>query len=429
MASLSKRASSGSYSIQFEDRHRVRKTITLGRVPKRTAQQTLIHVERLVAAQIAGTAPDADTSRWLASASEKLTAKLAKVGLIQERQSATLGGFIDHYEASRVASGKIKASTMAASKPAFKNLRKHFGTSFPLRSISKGQAKAWRDTIAKGRAENTVRKWTAVAKKLFNAAIELELVNSNPFVGLPATIVEVRERDYFVTRQEAAKVLESCPSLEWRLIFGLARFGGLRCPSEVLALQWGDVLWDKRRFVVRSEKTAHHEGKETRIVPLFPEVEALLSEAFDAAEPGAEYVVNKTRDSAANLRTTMTKIVERAGLKPWPKLFQNLRSTRATELADKYPGHVAAAWLGHSEKVAKGHYWQVTDDHFDTAATEAPKGDQALQNALQKVLAGSCNELLPEQQTTGIADSSALLQVLSTCIVGDEGLEPPTSSV
>ena len=36
----------------------------------------------------------------------------------------------------------------------------------------------------------------------------------------------------------------------------------------------------------------------------------------------------------------MHRIIRRAGLTPWPKPFQNLRSTRETELAETYPLHV-----------------------------------------------------------------------------------------
>lgn len=154
----------------------------------------------------------------------------------------------------------------------FKSLRKWFGDSQPMRSITKGDARAWRTAIAKGKAENTTRKWTAKVKTLFNSAIEDELIDVSPFNGLASGLVRIRARDYFITIEEAAKVLEACPSLEWRLIFALARFGGLRCPSEVLALRWGDILWDKERFIVHSAKTEHHEGHETRVVPLFPEL-------------------------------------------------------------------------------------------------------------------------------------------------------------
>ena len=48
----------------------------------------------------------------------------------------------------------------------------------------------------------------------------------------------------------------------------------------------------------------------------------------------------------------------------WPKLFQNLRSTRETELADEFPMHVVCQWIGNSQPIAAKHYLQVTDDHF-----------------------------------------------------------------
>jgi len=40
------------------------------------------------------------------------------------------------------------------------------------------------------------------------------------------------------------------------------------------------------------------------------------------------------RSPNQNLRTTFEKIVTRAGLVLWPKPFQNLRSTRETELME-----------------------------------------------------------------------------------------------
>jgi hypothetical protein len=55
-------------------------------------------------------------------------------------------------------------------------------------------------------------------------------------------------------------------------------------------------------------------------------------------------------------------------LNPWPKLFQNLRATRETDLAEKHPMHVVCAWTGNSQTVAAKHYLQVTDKHYDSAA-------------------------------------------------------------
>jgi hypothetical protein len=70
-------------------------------------------------------------------------------------------------------------------------------------------------------------------------------------------------------------------------------------------------------------------------------------------------------------RITPEKAILKAGLQPWPRLWQNFRATRATELADSHPSHVAAAWLGHTERIADDHYRQVTDEHYQRAVTEA----------------------------------------------------------
>lgn len=71
------------------------------------------------------------------------------------------------------------------------------------------------------------------------------------------------------------------------------------------------------------------------------------------------------------MRTQFERIIACAGVELWPKLFQNLRSTRETELAESYPLHVVTAWLGNSEPVARKHYLQVTEEHI-AKATQNP---------------------------------------------------------
>jgi hypothetical protein len=124
-------------------------------------------------------------------------------------------------------------------------------------------------------------------------------------------------------------------------------------------------------MLVTSPKTEHHPGGESRLVPLFPELRPYLDESLEQAEPGTEYVIMRYRVTNMNLRTQLMRIIKRAGLKPWPKLFQNLRSTRQTELEENFPSHVVCAWIGNSEAVAKKHYLQVTDEHFKKAVQQA----------------------------------------------------------
>ena len=69
----------------------------------------------------------------------------------------------------------------------------------------------------------------------------------------------------------------------------LSRFARLRCPSEIVALRWGDVNWERGRLTVRSPKPARHD---VRVVPIAPELRPILQQLFDQTEP----VVPRLRD-------------------------------------------------------------------------------------------------------------------------------------
>ena len=109
------------------------------------------------------------------------------------------------------------------------------------------------------------------------------------------------------------------------------------------------------------------------IVPIFPELEPYLRDAFD---PENVFVVTIAEAATKNFRTRFTKIIKRAGVEPWPKLFQNLRATRQTELADTFPAHVVCDWLGNSQAVANKHYLHTTNEHFEQATKAAQKAAQ-----------------------------------------------------
>ena len=78
---------------------------------------------------------------------------------------------------------------------------------------------------------------------------------------------------------------------------------------------------------------------------------------------------------STNLRTPFLRILRKAKVKPWTKLFQNQRSSRETELLKEFPVHVVCAWLGNTPRVALKHYAQVTDEAFK----KATRGDSKRQ--------------------------------------------------
>jgi hypothetical protein len=228
----------------------------------------------------------------------------------------------------------------------------------------------------------TVRRFCGRAKQFLTAAVRRRLIPSNPFADLKSVVQANPSRFYFVTREEVQKVIDACPDAQWRLLVALSRYGGLRCPSEHLALRWGDVDWEQ-------------------------------------AEPGTEFVITRYRDSRVNLRAQMERIIRKAGLEPWQRLWQNMRSTRETELAERFPMHVVCKWLGNSQPVAAKHYLQVTDEHFREAVR------QPAQNPAQQTHAQACMERKTEnaahpdcEALQGVASNCHLMQIHPTTLPG-----------
>lgn len=366
MASITKQAD-GRRLVQFIDPNGQRRSIRLGKMTKRAAEAVRLRVESLASARIARHVPDDETARWVTQLDEVMKRRLAAVGLIEAAMAVRLGPFLDDYIRSRK---DVKASTRLVYNHTRRNLVAFFGKNKLLRQITEGDADSFRIFLANHEhlADNTVRRRMGMAKQYFRAAIRKKLISENPFQGQACLVRENRARYYFCTAAEAKAILDACPNAQWRLLFALCRWGGLRCPSEVLRLTWDDVDWQCRRFTVHASKTEHHTDGGVRQVPIFPELAPLFYDAFEEAEPGEKFVITQYRDPSQNLRTQFTKIITRAGLKPWPKLFQNLRSTRETELADQYPIQVVCSWIGNSPQIAAKHYLQVREDYFDKAA-------------------------------------------------------------
>lgn len=415
MASITREAN-GRRTIQFIGTDGKRRSIRLGKVSQRHAEAAKVRIEHLVAAKATGHAIDAETARWLATIDMQLADRLASVGLIPERTDSLLLPFVDAYIASRT---DLKFRTIFLCKQARGYLADFFGDRKAVHEITPGDADSFRlHLLGRGLTENTVRRVCGRAKQFMNVAVRRKLIQDNPFADVKCAVRATPEKFYFISREDAARILDACPNAEWRLLFALSRFGGLRCPSEHLALRWEDVLWDENKIRVPSPKTEHHEGKGSRLIPLFDELRPYLEECFELAEPGAEFVISRYRSTNANLRTQLIRIIKRAGLSPWPKLFVNLRSTRETELAEEFPQHVVCEWIGNSQAVAKKHYLQVTEEHFA----------RAVQNAVQQPAAGG--RINPQEQMPRSVQRQAIQQFAGTCglsrtqVVPPQGLEP-----
>ena len=333
-------------------------------------------------ANATGQQPNAAAVKWAQSLDGRLRQTLTGWGLIEPASQRAnsdagrlLGPFVDAYIADRT---DLKPGTLTNYKQARRLLVEFFKADKPLRAITAADADRWRRWMlarvvkpatetepAVTMATATVSKHVKRAKTIFAEAVKDRLIDQSPFSELKGSSEANKDRQHFIDRSTTADVLEACPDHEWKLIFALARYAGMRCPSEVTRLRWDHVLWDTNRLRIESPKTG------LRFCPIFPELKPLLEAAYDAAPAGTVYCVGRYGNSDGNLSTRLKRITKAAGHKPWEKTFINLRSTRRTELQEAFPSHVVDEWLGHSTKTAETHYLQVTEDHWAAGAVKA----------------------------------------------------------
>ncbi len=390
----------GFKRVIFKGLDRKRHPIRLGECSEKFAITVGGHIEEIVNATIRSLPVARTTAEWLATLSPIMEAKLVKVGLIHPRDDAnpiTLGRFLDAYIERR---SDVKPNTKQFFGHVRTNLIDVFGADRPLDSLTAGDADDFRRALqrlgepsdpkpeAKTRKQLklgpvTIARRCSMARTFFRDAVKRKLIDSNPFEDIGSGPKSNPARQQFIDQPTIEKVIAGCPDAEWRLLVALSRYGGLRIPSEACLLRWRDVDWNEGRLTIHSPKTEHHAGKSSRAVPIFGELRPYLDELFNTVTNGFEQPVNPDawvlaglhRQAATvgdwkrvNLRTRFEKIIKRAGVTPWPRLWHNLRASRQTELTEVFPAHVVSAWLGNSERIAAQHYLQVLDSHFEKAA-------------------------------------------------------------
>jgi hypothetical protein len=141
----------------------------------------------------------------------------------------------------------------------------------------------------------------------------------------------------------------------------------------------------------------------------------------------------------AYLRTQFCRILKKAKIKPWPKLFHAMRSSRETELVQDHPMHVVAAWQRHSPAIANKHYLMIRESDFERAngKTDRETADQKIlepenlaQKAAQSATEGGCQTM---EQGSLEKRKAQVLPGLSNCDCSlhqlkaeDMGFEPTT---
>ncbi len=393
----------GRKTIQFsEGELSGRPKIRLGKTSESIAKSVLVKLQALVSAKRSGMPVDAETATWLSKIDSEFYDKLASLSLVTAKNHnpdvMTLHDLVEKYISSRAG---LKDRTLINYRATQRKLEEHFGADHLISSINAGHARDYREWMVKRYADATVSREIKRAKQFFEYAVDCELLLKNPFRTIKAGPQTNSNRKVFVDELTIDAVLDACPNNEWRLIVALARYGGLRIPSELTHLTWDCVDWDKHKIIIHDQKNSRIDGHEVRVIPIFPEIRPHLEKAFNDAAEGSLHIISEPRRrKAANLRTGLIRILRKAGIRPWKKLFHNLRASRQTELVKLVPDHLVCAWLGNSPQVAKHHYLMNLDEDYSKAAGVTPTKDapSAVQNPVQPVAVRHHHNPSPEKQ-------------------------------
>lgn len=174
-----------------------------------------------------------------------------------------------------------------------------------------------------------------------------------PFKGLATSSVAADWSP--VSHEQLAKIIEACPDDDWRRLFALCRYAGLRL-GEALRLEWKDINWQDRTLTVRVPERRETTKHRQRTVPISPRLYPLLEAGLLTEHNGADDRVALVNTN--NIDKIARAIVARAGVPEYRKPFHSLRKSLESEWLAEHPVMTVTKWLGHSPTVAAKHYHQ-----------------------------------------------------------------------
>ncbi len=393
MASI-KSESNGRKTIQVVCPDGKRRSIRLGKCTVPQAEKVKRCIEDLAVAVKTSSKPEPETTLWLAATTAIIRQRVINAGLHRDArpkvQAPTMLEFTTKFIEARKT---VKPSTKVKFEQVKDCLLRHFGDDKRIDAITEADSEAWAEWLAteaniregkprkdkagktrKGRldlARSTVSRRVGIARQFFNWAIKAQLITENPFKELKCGSQSNSSRQFFVSQEVAKKLIDAAPNAKWRAIIALSRYAGLRTPSETVRIRWEDIDFPNLRLRIHASKTEHHKGGGIRYCPIFPVLlpylEDLWKSVKDRQPKPTDAVIDGSWDGTVNLLTAFLRILKKAGVVPWPKLFHNMRASRQTELLDQFPIKDVCAWIGNTQAIAMEAYAMQRDSSFQQA--------------------------------------------------------------
>lgn len=330
---------------------RRRHSIRLGDISSREANIIRLHIEAITQSQKDNTPMPGETVRWLAKIPDALRKKLAPLLGAARTVSEAIDAYCDWADAAN------KSSTVASSRQTLDAFAAQFGAQ-QMRSLSADLVDRWIDGL--NVSPNTAAKHAKNLKSFIAWARQRGWIDD---LRLNSTSSINAGKKEFVGVERFDELLATFTDPQDRCVLGLARWSGIRVPSE-LAITRSGVDWETMRLTIPDSKRTKRSSRGPpvmRITPIFPELSPFLEAAWQAfPDAGPEdYLLPDIVGSGAII-ARVRRARDRLGMQ-WPRLFHSLRATRQTELITRFGVRAACEWIGNSPAVASKFYELITD--------------------------------------------------------------------
>lgn len=193
-----------------------------------------------------------------------------------------------------------------------------------LVDLRKTDCKRLQAELAEALSAKSVNNTLIPLRRMLADALEDDAIDRDPMANVPSLRVQTEEPDP-LTPDEAATVLAALPGGQVRNLYRFALWTGMR-PSELIALEWGDVdlrsgVVRVRRARVRGEVKATKTAAGRRDVLLLPEARAAIEaqRAHTQLAGGVVFINPRTgrpwRSDKAMRETHWDQALRRAGIR------------------------------------------------------------------------------------------------------------------
>lgn len=242
----------------------------------------------------------------------KKDSRLGKLDAYSKPKVMTFGSFIEKYYEPHYTSKNKSAHKM---KFIVNFFYKTFKDKY-LNSITPADIEQIITAKTVGRAPRTRDHYLAIIRRIFNYAVELELLARSPVKMKELKVDNTRHR--FLTDDEACRLLEECrnsPSKHLHPMVMIALHTGMRL-GEIQKLKKADIV-DGRIYL----KSSHTKNSRVKIIPLNSTLKTYLE---DYLARNQDFFFN------TQLRGSFKAALERANIKDFR--FHDLRHTFASKL-------------------------------------------------------------------------------------------------